>query len=55
MADAGYANLCDSVSLAAGYVIFLVGDGLECIPLCWKANKIQRKVNSTLAAEALAL
>ena len=44
MADAGYANLCDSVSSAAGYVIFLVGDGLECVHLCWKANKIH---NST--------
>ena len=44
-----------TVSSAAGYIIFVVGDGLKCIPLCWKSNKIQRKINSTLAAETLAL
>ena len=28
---------------------------LNCAPLCWKSNKIKRKVRSTLAAEALIL
>ena len=53
--DAAFANLSDKVSSASGYVIFLVDSALQCSPLGWKANKIKRKVRSTLAAEALAL
>ena len=55
MSDAAFGNLCDSVSSSAGYIIFLVGNEQKSVPLCWKANKIQRKVNSPSAAEALAL
>ena len=54
-ADAAFANLSDKVSSAGGYVIFLVDSKLNCAPLCWKSNKIKRKVRSTLAAEALIL
>ena len=43
------------MSSSSGYVIFLVDSSLNCSPLGWKANKIKRKVRSTLAAEALAL
>ena len=54
--DAAFANLFDKVSSASGYIVFLVDSNLNCSPLCWKsANKIKRKVRSTLAAEALAL
>ena len=55
ISDAALANLNDSVSSREGYVILLVGFENKCLPVCWKANKIKRKVNSTLAAEALAL
>ena len=55
LSDAAFANLSDSVSSAGGYIIFIVGDEHRCLPVCWKANKIKRKVNSTLAAECLAL
>ena len=56
LSDAAFANLSDCVSSAAGYSIFLFEcDGGKCLPICWKANKIKRKVNSTLAAECLAL
>ena len=54
-ADAAFANLADKVSSAGGYVILLVDSNLNCAPLCWKSNKIKRKVRSTLAAEALIL
>ena len=36
-------------------MVFLLDQNMNCAPLCWKANKIKRKVRSTLAAEALAL
>jgi len=53
--DAAHANLCDGVSSSMAFVIFLVGDGRQCCPLSWSANKIKRVVRSTLAAEALSL
>ena len=55
LSDAAFANLSDGVSSAGGYLILLVGIENRCLPVCWKANKIKRKVNSTLAAECLAL
>ena len=53
--DSAYKNLCDGISSCAGYIVFLVDSENRCCVLEWKSNKIQRIVNSTLAAEALAL
>ena len=53
--DSAYKNLCEKMSSCAGYIVFLVDSNNRCCPLQWKSNKIQRIVNSTLAAEALAL
>jgi transposase InsO family protein len=54
--DAAFRNLNDGVDSAGGYVILIVNthSGL-CSPIDWKANKIKRKVTSTLAAETLSL
>ena len=54
--DAAFRNLNDGVDSAGGYVILVVNthSGL-CAPIDWKANKIKRKVTSTLAAETLSL
>ena len=53
--DASWGNLPDSVSSAQGHVVFLCGKEGKCCPLSWTANKIKRKVSSTLGAETLAL
>ena len=53
--DSAYKNLCDGMSSCAGYIIFLLDCHNRCCPLEWKSNKIRRIVNSTLAAETLAL
>ena len=52
--DAALGNLSDGVSSTAGTLVFLA-NGYAVCPLSWRANKIKRKVTSTLAAEALAL
>ena len=54
--DAAFRNLNDGLDSAGGYVILVVNtkNGL-CAPLDWKANKIKRKVASTLAAETISL
>ena len=53
-ADASLANLPDGKSSTCGYIIVLKGSlGLRIID--WNSTKIQRKVSSTLEAEALSL
>ena len=53
--DSSYKNLCDGMGSCAGYILFLMDSQNRCCPLEWKSNKIHRIVDSTLAAEALAL
>ena len=53
--DASRANLCDKVSSARGYLVFLMGEQKRSALLNWESNKIQRVVKATLSAEALAL
>ena len=54
--DASFANLSDGVSSGAGYVVFLTSScDSSCALLDWSSVKIQRKVESTLEAEAIAL
>ena len=54
--DASFANLPDGVSSGAGYVIFLTSNkDSSCAVLDWSSVKIQRKVESTLEAESIAL
>ena len=53
--DAAFANLVDLVSSGSGYIVFLVDRNRRCCPLAWSANKVQRVVHSTLAAETLTL
>jgi transposase InsO family protein/G:T-mismatch repair DNA endonuclease (very short patch repair protein) len=55
ISDAAFANLVDRVSSGAGYIILLCDKDRKCCPLVWTSNKIQRVVNSTLAAEMLSL
>ncbi len=54
--DASYGNLNGGTDSTQGYVLFLVNpkDG-KCAPIDWRANKIDRVVTSTLAAEAVRL
>ena len=54
--DASYGNLNGGTDSTQGYVLFLVRpeDG-RCAPIDWRANKIDRVVTSTLAAEAISL
>ena len=52
--DASFANHSDCHS-QAGFIIFIAdGNGRRC-PIMWKSRKIRRVVNSTLAAETMAL
>ena len=54
--DASYGNLNEGTDSTQGYVIFLVNPSNgKCSPIDWRANKINRVVTSTLAAEALSL
>ena len=54
--DSAFRNLNDKQDSAGGFVILLVNVRTgKCAPLEWKANKIKRKVASTLAAEAINL
>ena len=54
--DASYGNLNGGTDSTQGYVLFMVRpkDG-KCAPIDWRANKIDRVVTSTLAAEAVSL
>ena len=53
--DAALGNLSDGVSSTSGILVFLVDKFKHVCPISWRSNKIQRVVNSTLAAETLAL
>ena len=55
VSDAAFANLIDKISSGYGYLVLLVDRNGRCCPLKWRANKIQRVVGSTIAAEMLAL
>ena len=52
--DASWGNHADNTNSMSGHVILLVGDRGRCVPLAWESGKIQRVVNSTIAAEMLA-
>jgi hypothetical protein len=54
--DAAFRNLNEKQDSAGGYVILIVNlNSGKCAPIEWKANKIKRKVASTLAAETISL
>ena len=54
--DASYGNLNEGTDSTQGYVLFMVNPkNGKCAPIDWKANKINRVVSSTLAAETLSL
>ena len=54
--DSAFRNINEKQDSAGGYVILLVNSKTgKCAPLDWRANKIKRKVASTLAAEAISL
>ena len=54
--DAAFRNLNEGEDSAGGFVILLVNVFTgKCAPIDWKANKIKRKVASTLAAETISL
>ena len=54
--DASFGNLNNGVDSAQGFIMFLVNPKTgDCAPVEWKANKIQRVTNSTLAAETMSL
>ena len=54
--DASYGNLNGGTDSTQGYVLFLVNpNNGKCAPIDWRANKIDRVVTSTLAAEAISL
>lgn len=54
--DSAFRNLNEKEDSAGGFVILMVNTKTGvCAPLDWKANKIKRKVASTLAAEAISL
>ena len=51
--DAAHGNLPNGVS-QGGYIIFLCGYQNMCVPLNWQSKRIQKVVQSSLTAEALA-
>ena len=53
--DASYGNLNNGVDSMGANVVFLADKHGYCLPLDWAASKVKRVVNSTLAAETLAL
>ena len=53
--DSAYKNLCDGISSCYGYIVFIMDSSNRCSPITWGSKKIQRIVNSTLAAETMAL
>ena len=52
--DASWANHSDGINSMSGHVVLLVGEGNVSVPINWESGKVQRVVNSTLAAEMLA-
>ena len=54
-ADSSLANLPNKTDTGGGYIIFLADSEGHCSPLAWVANKIRRKVGSTMAAESVIL
>ena len=54
-ADASLGNLPNKVDTGGGFIVLLVDREGHSAPLAWVANKIKRKVSSTLAAECLIL
>ena len=52
--DASFANLTDGGS-QGGYIIFLVGNNNQYMPIAWQSKHIKRIVKSTLGAETLAM
>ena len=52
--DASWGNCQDGICSMSGHVVLLVGKNGRTVPLAWESGKIQRVVNSTLAAEMLA-
>ena len=52
--DASWGNHADNTNSMSGHIVLLVGEGGKCVPLAWESGKIQRVVNSTIAAEMLA-
>ena len=52
--DASWGNHTDGICSMSGHVVLLVGENDRIVPLSWESGKIQRVVNSTLAAEMLA-
>ena len=53
--DSAYKNLNDKVGTCAGYVVFVVDKNHRSCPISWSSKKLQRVVNSTMAAETLGL
>ena len=54
-ADASLGNLPNKVDTGGGYIVLLVDKEGNSAPIGWVANKIRRKVGSTLSAECLIL
>ena len=52
--NASFANLTDGGS-QGGYIIFLVGNNNQYMPIAWQSKRIKRTVKSTLGAETLAM
>ena len=47
LTDASRANMCDKISTARGYVVFLVWEGDKCALVNWECNKVHRVVKVT--------
>ena len=54
-ADTSLGNLPNKVDTGGGFIVLLTDKEGHSAPLAWVANKIKRKVSSTLAAECLIL
>ena len=52
--NASFANLTDGGS-QGGYIIFLVDNNNQYMPIAWQSKSIKRIVKSTLSAETLAM
>ena len=52
--DASFANLTDGGS-QGGYIIFLVGNNNQYMPIAWQSKRIKRIVKSTFGAETLTM
>lgn len=53
--DAAIRKLLDQISQGSGHNVFQVREGNWAAPLGWNGKKIERVVDSTVAAEALSL